>query len=485
MRVLLCVLALTGLAVGASAQTVDADCIDCKIVGDGGAESCWKVVNPSGPSDYFNVCFGTECAGQLVVAICAEECETNAGGSIGQLLVTGSNLTLDPTGCTPDLNNVITGVANPTGLPGDFCSTLVAYDVPDVKLGSTSINVVQCDNPGDSAVWLCADSSSGTPSQSGFSSDGYSTPAIIFTPANWILGPGIIPCGGNTFWVDGGLSTKINECDTICLLFAGECNFQPFLVFLSNNGNPVILAAGVVFFTGIGSVDDAGNTFALQFKWPPTGFFGKLTFVAVYQDCVTGRIEVSNEISITVNQRANCGYGQQDDGIVDANIWKVQNPAGSLDYFNVHQGTAPSSVSTLTSVEVASWDFCATGPSWGEVGIYLSNTGLDATGGTPLTPGISVVTGAAAAVPPSQSDWAYPATLYDTADVGGAGGTDFHTAVKWGTGDSCLWIGSDNDGTDGPCGTIPSTASYFTLDGYSTPALQSTNNNWVQKLNWN
>ena len=32
-----------------------------------------------------------------------------------------------------------------------------------------------------------------------------------------------------------------------------------------------------------------------------------------------------------------------------------------------------SGVTSLTSIEIASWDFCGFGPSWGEVGIYPDN----------------------------------------------------------------------------------------------------------------
>ena len=45
-------------------------------------------------------------------------------------------------------------------------------------------------------------------------------------------------------------------------------------------------------------------------------------------------------------------WGQRDDGILDSTIFKIQNPSGARDWFNLHHGPAPSGVTSVTGVEV-------------------------------------------------------------------------------------------------------------------------------------
>jgi len=475
----------------ASAQTVDSRCIGCRIEWDGSAELCWKVNNPSTASDAFSVDLDNRCAGLEVVAICAGFCDTNpaAGAVPGFLSICPDNLVVDPTGRTPDKLNPCVGVVKPTGNPGTFCTDVVAYDVPDKCLGSTNLHVVQGFCPGDSSLWLCADSSGPWFANSYFTTDCYATPAIGFT-VNWMLGPGVIPKPVR-FWVNGGTSTTIEELDTVALLFVGSCSFQPFMIFLTNcAGGLIVPAINLVFFTGIGAVDDAGNTACIVAAWPCEAFHGTLCLGTVYKECPPSRkIKISNDVAITVNHDTGCDppinapYGKKDDGVLDSTIWKTMNPTGSGDWFNVHHGVAPSSVSTLTGVDVSSWNFCAVGSPWGEVGIYNSNLTLDPSGGTPKLPGAAVNVGQV--VPAAQSDWGCPATLYDTADIG-TGGGDWHGAAKWATADSCLWLGSDTDGTDDAFSntSIPATCSYFAPDNFAAPAIQFTPANWMIRLLW-
>ena len=96
-------------------------------------------------------------------------------------------------------------------------------------------------------------------------------------------------------------------------------------------------------------------------------------------------------------------------------------------------------------MEVVSWDFCGTGPSWHHVGMYDSNLGLDPTGGTPdVSAGGTIVEVLNGAMAANASDWGYPATFYNTGSAVLAG-EDVHSAVNWQAGDSCVWIGTDMD----------------------------------------
>ena len=190
-------------------------------------------------------------------------------------------------------------------------------------------------------------------------------------------------------------------------------------------------------------------------------------------------------------------FGIRDDGFLDATIWKVQNPAGSLDFFNtrmdsfVDTATGNPCGTTLTSIEAASWDFCGTGPSWASFGIYHSNTVLDPTGGTPDLAN-SIVLATALAMSPGSAEWSFPATVYDFPDVTNttelASMTDTHLACQWAWGDSCTWIASDTDGTNhdsgNDCASMPGTVSYFTLNGYSSAAISFTIALWMQRINW-
>ncbi len=490
MKMLFAPLAIVVIAGAVGAQTVDSRCIQCKIEWDGSADSCWKVSNPSTSSDAFNVDLDNRCTGLQVVAICAEFCDTNpaAGAAPGFLSINPDNLGVDPSGATPDKLNPCSAVVKPTGQPGTFCTDIVAYNVPDKCLGSTDLHVVQGWCPGDASLWLCADSSGHCFAHSYFTTDCYATPALGFT-VNWVLGPGVIPKPVR-FWVNGGTATTIDELDELALLFVGSCAFQPFMIFLTNCAGALITPAiNLVFFTGIGAVDDAGNTACIVADWPCEVFHGTLCLGTVYRECPPSKkIKVSNDVAITVNHDPLCEpcglWGRKDDGVLDSTIWAIQNPAGSGDWFNVHHGPVASYVSTLSAVDVASWNFCAFNGFWGEVGIYDSDLTLDPTGGTPALPGVSVLNNQP--VSAIQSDWGCPATIFDTPDYVPSPTEDYHSGVKWSTADTCMWLGSDTDGTDDTRSDtqIPGSCSYFSIDGFRTPAIQFTPANWMIRILW-
>ena len=148
-------------------------------------------------------------------------------------------------------------------------------------------------------------------------------------------------------------------------------------------------------------------------------------------------ILASNTAAMTLVSSTACNglcFGQRDDGTFDGFVFRVSNPAGSNDWFSVRHGT-PSlalGVSTLTGVEVATWDFCGTGGtrSWAEVGIYPANLSIASNGSLPdVANPLATVGGASAPVAPNTRDWGYPATLYDTPDVLANTTTIYHTAT--------------------------------------------------------
>jgi hypothetical protein len=225
---------------------------------------------------------------------------------------------------------------------------------------------------------------------------------------------------------------------------------------------------------------------------PPTISFG---FGAFYIDNAdlkpngNGKIKQTNIVNVNITpDPAGCNpclcFGQVDDGLMDSGIWKVLTPAGPADYFtnrldHFDPNTAgPCTVpATVTSIQVASWDFCGTTNTWGSVGLYPAST-LG-----PNNPDLSnpVALATTLTVAPNAADWAYPATLYDFPDVNSstnttlANSTTLHVTVGWPPGDSCLWVGSDLNGTSddtttlGACTVVPGSVTFFSTNGFTTP----------------
>ena len=147
------------------------------------------------------------------------------------------------------------------------------------------------------------------------------------------------------------------------------------------------------------------------------------------------------DLSVTSSAVCSPHFGQKDDCILDSTVWAPAPPAGPSDWFNVNHGRVPAAAgaSSLTGMEMSSWDFCGFGPSWLDVGVYPANLLLDAQGCTPdvFSP-ITTAGGSSAAMSPSAADWGCPYTFYDLPDVGANTTTIYHGAIRWRTGDSCI-----------------------------------------------
>lgn len=498
-------LAVLGLAVtAASAQTLN-PCIGFETVGydDGGAESAWKVAAPTGAGDAFNVDFNTDAAGRDILGVSMSAEATGSGSGLLYIAICG-DAAFDGTGHTPDLGSPLSILNNPTPVPNvasGFCPGFVAYDLPDINTG-VGLHAVMNFPTGDSVTWLCADQSS-VAGRSYFTTNSYSTPAVPFT-LNWMMrlaaGPNFGGAGG-VFTINGGTAVTVSQNTQVSLTFWSSCATQPTLYMqMLNVGTSLIAVPGVVLQTGLlngsptGALANAGILCGNLPCAAPVG--ATIVFSAFYADnCSLKKngnpnIFLTNTASFTVQGNCSCNpcvaYGQKDDGVLDGTIWKVQNPAGTADYFNVNLG-ANSCATNALNVEAASWDFCGSGPCWAEVGLYNANLTLDPTGGTPLLPALTSVGGASACMAPGSATWGYPATVYDFPDFA-LGTSAYHIATKWASSDSCTWIASDTDAADDPScghGSIPSTASYFTVDAYATPAILFSATNWMMKLNWN
>lgn len=494
MRKLIASLGVVCIASAASAQTIDITPMAKIRTDDGSSETNWKVISPSGPSDWFNVDLRGLASGFDAVAILFDGVETGGfAGSMADLSLRTSNANGDP---DITVGGLISGQANAPVPAGDGFSDAKGYVVPAVTLGS-DVHVAAQWTAGDSHVWIGGDTSGPIANLSHFTINGYATATAPFSAANWAMGVAGFPAGSDgTLLVNGGSSTTIAQNGTVCLTFTA-C--QP------NVASALFLNVGF-FFGPLAPIPFTitGNPFTggpLSNQWTlcattdcntPTG--GPFAFVTIYLDPCQPKpngkpsAQISTTAFLTINPNKICAgcFGQKDDTILDSTIWKVQNPAGPSDWFNVDHGapTTKSNVSNITGLEIASWDFCGFGPTWGTVGIFPQVSG------SPGVPDIAnpFKTVANPTMGPGAGDWTYPATFYDTPDFGASTTTSYHAAVKWPVGDTCIWLASDTDGTDSSCGNptgTGSTFSYWTLNDYSTGANPFSTANWMMKIDWN
>jgi len=510
---------------------------------DGTAESSWKVRNPSGSKDCFNVDFDDMAGDMTVTGIALQTWQTSASGPQGLRFIAlcPDNVAVDSTGRTPDLRNPLShigrldGTVPITGNPGPsagFCPPMVVFDTPDVTVGTTGgAHAVTGFMTGDSSTWLCADSSSfsdSRPRRSHFTSTAYRSPALAMSTNVMARLVGVVPppAGGSaSLTVNNGANDVVfSETDPVVITLWSTASVQPTRYLQGIHfGSGFIPLPGFILFTGFensSSISDLTQGSICGTAAPPCSLTGPFSFdfLAFYEDnddlfLGSPIVKVTNLVgcTITPGHVLACNpcvcFGQKDDGFMDGSVWKVGNPSGAAHYFNVRMDNSDSNtrstctdvaaggpVSTITDFEIASWDFCGTGPSWGSIAIYPADLSLDPSGNTPLL-GSPIVSATTLRMPPGAADFSYPATIYDCPDTRGstnsalAASAPIQMAAGWKPGDSCTWMASDDDAIDddatstGPCTVAPSTSSYFSLNGFSTPAIPF-HVNWMMRINW-
>jgi hypothetical protein len=499
---------------------------------DGTAEIAWKVFYPTAAGDSFNVDFDDLGALQTVTGIAVNAYSSTSTGLFGLRYVglCPDNLGVSSLGKTPNLSipfamlGNLSGTVSITGLPGPsagYCPGFVGYDTPDFTLPSVlGAHAVASQLTGDSATWICGDQS-GSKGRSYFTTNNYSTPAIAFsTNMMFRLIASYTNPGGSAYMTVNNLidNASFSQTATVGATLWSTAAVQPTLYLQGAfiTGFPFLPAPQFILSTGFENFLPITDQFQGTVCGPigppcvPAGL--QFDFGAFFIDNNNlkknghGKIAITNFVTCTITPSSACYpclcFGRADDGVLDSTIWKVQNPAGSKDYFNQRVGsnvdpaTGGNCAKTVTNLEAASWDFCGSGPSWASFGIYPANTVLDSTGGTPDLAN-PVVLATTLSMAPSSGQWSYPATVYDFPDINSsavpalASLTNAHVAIQWASGDTCTWIASDQDGIDdnsstsvSDCGAFPSTVAYFTLNGYSTTAIQFTAALWMMKIDW-
>jgi len=291
---------------------------------------------------------------------------------------------------------------------------------------------------------------------------------------------------GALFVIEGALSARIAELDEVAFSFLGCSAGMSWQMYPASEEGAPLAPVTPVLRTGSDGCPFLGE---LEVAWPRRLFTGTLHFVVLYADpCDLNKkgrpkIKLTPKASLDVRPYVEF-FGQRDDGELES-IWKVQNPSGSGDGFNVGFGAPTAQVSMLSGIEAAAWNFAGSAQCWQSVGLYAADLSFDPTGATPDTASpLAELSGAAACVPASQSDWSYPATYYDIPDVAAQSSVLHHAGVRWPAGDTVLWIGADSDGCDGELGALPGSSSFFSADAYATPAISFSAAHWMLKIDW-
>jgi len=534
-------LAVLGLASVASAQTMPVPSVggcgqsQSLFFDDGHPETSWKVSYPTGAGDAFNVDFDDMAGTMDVLGVALNTFQSTSTGPLGirYIAICPDNLGLDSTGHTPDLgaaysmlgtlSGTVQITGNPNGTAG-YCPGLVGYDLPDATIPSTGgMHAVTTCVTGDTGTWLCSDQTASA-HRSFFTINSYSTPALGFS-ANLQVRPIVsyTPSNGSAYMTinNSASATSISQTGQLTATLWSSCATQPTLYLQGAfiTGYPFIPAPALVLATGLENFSTISDPFQGTICGPlsdpssgpcvPAGItFGVGAFYLDNCDLKPNghpKVKLTNQVKVTVTpDLAACNpcacWGQYDDGAASS-FWKVTNPATSNDYFNVRFGSFvdPNSggncAKGISDFQVATYDQCGGGGplNWQDIGLYPANTALDSTGNTPdVANPVVQATGLTASA--GVLDFSYPASTYDFPDVAAstngalatyAGGS---VAVHWVGGDTCLWIGGDTNGTDddststGTCSQIPSTRTYFTINGYSTPAIRASYANWMMKV---
>ena len=467
---------------------------------DGG----WVVQFPTGSSDYFDSTFvvvpgigngedGNIGLGLPTTGVAISVTDFGSGRTYGLIGNFQSNLTLDGSGETPDLAAPIGGTLTSPPLSPPPLFQFVSFDLAEggIPGGTTRLHVVAQLPPGDSGLLgIGADSGSTgtTGGLSGFTTDGYTTPSIGASFLDFGLSTGQdnsattsckqadrkphgrLRASNLQQGVGEGdkLTVTVKAGDTLNLAFFGTKSGDKLRLYFNVAPCTPAVAIGPVLPT-IPDADGDGTFIRLNATWP-AGFGGQtFRFSAVWGNPACSNPGVGFTNCVTVITAADPTFGTCDDGTIESG-WVVQIPSGSSDYFNNNFGNGTGHAS-LTSLTISVLDFVTATPAYPTSGVSNANLGVDASGNTPDI-GAPLAT---------VSPFTFPSGSFDTtsglyhshaiAVPGGSLGTNVHGWVQFPPGDSgLLGVGADSSsGTNG--------CSFFSLDGYSSPAV-SFFTNW-------
>jgi hypothetical protein len=459
----------------------------------GAIDSAWVVASPTGSSDYFSVAHhvasgnpnGADLTEALpIVGVAVSVADFGSGRTFPSVGVYQPNLTLDPTGLTPDLSAAIVEMLSPTN-PAPPLFTFVPFETSEAGIppGSTTAVAAVKLPPGDPGLLAVGADSNITPAgTSGFSTDGYTTPAMSLTFLDLGLNPGQdnlggpsckasdrVPNGrlrvslgsGNTGSGDR-LSVSVVPGDELTLSFFGTMPGDRFRMYFDVFPCSPVLPFGPTLAT-IPDPDGDGSFRRVTATWPYLFGVNSLNFSVVWgnEACPAPGAGFTN--CITIVSTALPDWGRYDDGEFE-DAWVVQIPSGSSDYFNLNFGQPTSNVNGVTEVVIAPLDFVTAVPAFPTAGVSNANLAVDPSGNTPdIVSPLAVVT--PFTFPSGTFATTSGAMIHHSVSVpGGALGADVHGWLQFPPGDPGLLAVAADDNSLGYYG-------FYTLDGYATPAI--------------
>jgi hypothetical protein len=508
-KTLLSFAALALAAAGASAQ--DSTIWSCVVpnVPNGG----WVVGFPTGSSDYFSVAYsavatlnvegGTVSKTLPIKSVGVSVTDFNSGHNYPTVGVFRPNVGLDPLGNTPDLGLPVATAATTPLPPGVPLFQYVPYDTSAQVLippaDATTLAVVQLP-PGDSGLLgVGADGNPSTLLTSGYSADGYATPAVTLSFLDFGISIGQdnsvtnsckpadrIPHGRlraqklQSVGIENGdhLTTTVAGGDTLNLTFFGSKSGDKWRIYFAGAPCSPAVAIGPVLPTTNDS-DGDGSFLRINATFPMGFANSTFRFAAVWGNgsCLSPGAGFTN--CVTVITGPDPVYGIVDDCTIESG-WVVGFPTGSSDYFNNSFGPKPSNVNGVTGVTAAVLDFGIATPEYPSVGVSTANTGVDPSGNTPDL---------GAGILGNVTPFTFPSLTFSTTcsqyishpvSVPGSAmtGPSIHGWVQLPPGDSgLLGVGADS--------SSPSAGkSFYTSDGYTTPAI-SFFANWGIRIKTN
>lgn len=474
---------------------------------DGG----WVVQFPTASSDYFDATFTVSAGldntenGNVrdllpMTGVSVSVTDFGSGRTYALVGMYNSNLGLDSSGETPDLASPVVTLTSPPLSPPPLFQFVTFNGTGDALLpgspgGQTRTHAVVQLPPGDSGLLgVGADSGSTgtTGGLSGFTTDGYTTPSIGASFLDFGMSAGqdnsaTTSCKAADRKPHGRLrasnlqqgvgegdklTTTVKAGDTLNLAFFGTKSGDKLRLYFNVAPCTPAVAIGPVLPT-VPDSDGDGTFLRLNATWP-AGFGGQtFRFSAVWGNPACSNPGVGFTNCVTVVTAADPTFGVCDDGTIESG-WVVQIPSASSDYFNNNLGNGVGHAS-LTAMTISVLDFVTATPAYPTSGVSNANTGVDPSGNTPDL-GSPLVT---------VSPFTFPSGSFETTSglytshaapvPGGSLGTNVHVWVQFPPGDSgLLGVGADtSSGTNG--------CSFFSLDGYTSPAV-SFFTNWGMRV---
>jgi hypothetical protein len=469
----------------------------------GAMDSGWVVAIPAGSNDYFNVAVpvSTPALGNFdqalalgldITGVCVSVADFSSSFTYPIVGVFETNSALSNT--TPDLTLPVGGpsISPPNPHPPLFDWVYFQTPKTSIPVGSNELHAVVQFPPGDSGtLGVGSDSNASAVGTSAFTTDGYTTPAIVATFIDMCLAPvqansGTSSCkqadrkphgrlrGSNATALPSIDRLKINirAGDILVLKFFGtKAGDKWRLYFAPSDCNPAIAIGPVLPTIGDGF---GGSTLTVTATWP-AGFGGNtFYFTAVWGNpaCTTPGVGFTNCICVCVAPDPT--FGIADDCTVETG-WVVAIPAGPSDYFNNAFGNP--GVASITGLTVSVLDFVTATAAYPTAGVSNPNLGVDGSGNTPDVAGAGLLACVCPFTFPSGT-FATTCAAYISHAVsipGGSVASKVHGWVQFPPGDSgLLGVGGDT--------TAPNNQSFFTQDAYTTPAI-GFGVNWGIRLN--